>query len=193
MPQINEQFGLLTVVKTNKGFCECLCRCGNTLTVKFWKLTGVGGHRVLESCGCLKGTKTEQDTYKIWAGMKRRCTQPNSDAYKNYGGRGIKVCERWFNSFPAFLMDMGSRPSTKHSIDRIDNNGDYTPTNCRWATQKEQSNNKRTNRMIEIDGKTQTLTQWCEEYQIKYSTVENRLRRCNWAIKEALITPVKKS
>jgi hypothetical protein len=98
--------------------------------------------------------------YHIWVSMKQRCYNQNNVEYKRYGARGIKVCERWINSFENFREDMGERPSDNHSIDRIDVNGDYTPDNCRWATDTEQCNNKRSNRRYEFNGITKTTAEW---------------------------------
>lgn len=103
--------------------------------------------------------------------MKLRCTNPNNHAYKDYGGRGIKVCDRWINSFENFLADMGERPSKEYSIDRIDVNGNYCPENCRWATRTEQCNNRRSNIRIEYKGETHTLKEWCDIYDMKYALV----------------------
>ncbi len=113
--------------------------------------------------------------YKVWHAMIRRCENPADPRYSSYGGRGIKVCQRWRDSYIAFLRDMGDRPSSTHSIDRIDVDGNYEPSNCKWATNKEQTNNTRCNVRVEIDGTTKTLAQWVEEYDAKYSTVYNRV------------------
>ena len=101
--------------------------------------------------------------YQSWVDIKRRCFNPNDKGYPNWGGRGITVCDRWKNSFQNFFLDMGSRPTPKHSIDRIDNDGDYCPENCRWSTDVEQANNKRTNRLITIACVTLTIAQWEKE------------------------------
>ncbi|MCM1142418.1 MAG: hypothetical protein NC453_27935, partial [Muribaculum sp.] len=95
-------------------------------------------------------------------------TNPNNAQFKDYGGRGIKICDRWRNSFENFLADMGKKPTPQHSIDRIDYNGDYCPENCRWATRAEQNNNKRNCIMVTYNGKTQTFKQWCNEHEIPY-------------------------
>lgn len=115
--------------------------------------------------------------YVAWDHMKRRCNNPKEKNYSNYGGRGIMVCERW-NSFENFLKDMGLAPSHKHSIDRFPNNdGHYQPENCRWATKKEQENNKRTNKVLVIDGISKTVTQWSEIYKVNKSTLFYRIQR----------------
>jgi hypothetical protein len=98
--------------------------------------------------------------YISWQGMHARCKNSNNPGFKNYGGRGIKVCERWENSFLNFLQDMGPKPSKDHSLDRIDNNGNYEPSNCRWATQYEQGNNRRNNIFIEHNGKSRSVAEW---------------------------------
>lgn len=123
---------------------ECLCDCGERVTVNGHTLRN-GNTR---SCGCLMRTHGESGPdrspeYATWKGIKRRCSAPRCKDYKDYGGRGIRVCDRWLNSFENFLADMGRKPSPKHSIDRADNDGNYEPGNCRWATPSEQSKNRR--------------------------------------------------
>lgn len=129
--------------------------------------------------------------YRAWNSMKSRCYNKSHTSYRNYGGRGIQVCERWRYDFPTFLNDMGNRPS-KHTLDRIDNDGNYTPGNCRWATYKEQLNNKRGNRLLTLDGKTQTVSQWSTETGIKYWTLSQRVGRYGWSDEDALTKPVRK-
>lgn len=131
------------------------------------------------------GTKT--DEYKVWNGVKQRCYNPNNVAYSNYGGRGIKICERW-KSFEYFYTDMGQRPTPKHQLDRIDNNKGYEPGNCRWVTAKVNANNRRDNRYVTIYGQTKSLKQWCEEYEVPYDTAFNRLNR-GWSEEKAILTP----
>lgn len=141
----------------------------------------------IKSCrSCSKETKraaksthgmTESPEYANWCAMKSRCNNPSFNRYADYGGRGIKVCSRWLTSFENFFSDMGSRPTRFHTVERIDNDKSYSKRNCRWATRKEQSNNKRNNRIIEIDGRTRTLSQWAEESQVNESTIRSRLRR----------------
>lgn len=122
-------------------------------------------------------------TYSVWSAMKDRCSNPNNPAFHNYGGRGIRVCERWL-SFANFLEDMGEKPEG-FSIDRKNNDGDYEPGNCRWATKQEQVNNMRVNRFITHRGFTLTLSQWCRTLGLPLSRVEARLRR-GWEFAEAV-------
>ena len=125
--------------------------------------------------------------------MKTRCTNPNHEAYHNYGGRGISICDEWMNDFQAFYdWAMANGYSDDLSIDRIDNDGNYCPENCRWATDKEQCNNQRSNHLITYNGKTQTIKQWAADLGIKRVTLQARLTRYHWDVEKALTTTQKK-
>jgi len=175
-------FARLTVMEfaglnfKRKALWSCACECGTIKTVTSVHLmTGDA-----KSCGCLHreqlakgpcyrhghcaskelGTHYSRE-YQVWRDMKGRCSLRSNKKYHLYGGRGIRVCDRWQDSFENFLADMGHRPSSKHSIDRFpDMNGNYEPSNCRWATRKQQSRNKRNTRLITHDGKTLCLADW---------------------------------
>lgn len=120
--------------------------------------------------------KTETAEYVVWCQIKARCYNSANINYSNYGGRGIKVCDRWLHSFENFINDMGERPSKDYSIDRIDVNGDYSPENCRWATSLEQANNKRNNIIISHNGQTKTLAEWCRFYDVDYGLAIQRYK-----------------
>lgn len=124
-------------------------------------------------------------TYKAWVNARVRCNNPNCIDYPRYGGRGITFCARW-NSYPLFLQDMGPRPSVHHTLDRKDVNGNYEPGNCRWATRKEQANNRGSSRYIEFNGLRLTLAQWAERLNITPPSLRKRLSK--WKIEEALST-----
>src|SRR6185436_18255442 len=173
----------------------CRCECGTEKPVLLTLLLkgesrrcfacGVK-HRTLHG-GCQGNTMTPE--YRCWTAMKSRCECPSVSNYHLYGGRGIIVCERW-QSFEAFLTDMGSRPSPKHSLDRYpDQNGNYEPNNVRWATTKEQGRNRGNNLVIEYQGRRQTLPDWAEEVGIPYGTIQARFR-LGWTVEEALSIPV---
>jgi len=120
--------------------------------------------------------------------MKSRCYTKSNIGYPYYGGRGITVCDRWLHSFENFLSDMGERPGPEYSLDRINPNGNYRPDNCRWATRETQDNNRRANRFLTWNGKTQTIAQWAKETGISKGTILNRLN-WGWPIEDALSWP----
>lgn len=170
----------------------CQCECGNITIVKGSYLANGD----TKSCGCLKKeprikthrmSKTPE--YVAWCSIKCRCYNKNQEKYKNYGDRGIKVCDRWKHSFINFYSDMGKRPSAAHSIDRINNDDSYSPDNCKWSTKVEQANNTRSNNTIEINGEFNTLAQWCRFHNINYSAVQMRIRR-GWSEIKAITTPI---
>lgn len=128
----------------------------------------------------------------IFTNILQRCYNPNNPAFARYGGRGITVCDRWRESFEVFLADMGRRPSPKHSIDRIDNDGHYEPSNCRWATSKEQRRNRRDVRHITFNGESLLLTEWAARLGENYRMLAHRLER-RWPIESALTEPRRKA
>jgi hypothetical protein len=174
----------------------CRCDCGNEKYVLGDTLkTGES-----KSCGCksiyfrTEKTRThglsKTKEYNIWEQIKRRCYKPKEKHFKYYGGRGIIMCDRWLNSFENFLTDMGKRPTNKHSIDRIDNNGNYEPSNCRWALRIQQANNTRANVMIEYGGETDTMCNWARRVGIDREILRNRIQRLGWSVEKTFNTPV---
>jgi len=175
-------FGRLTVImeKTSRMW-ECKCECGNKVIV-FSEYLQSGRKK---SCGCLKkegnnykhGQNIKGHTtpeYRAWAEMIKRCRGKNIRAIKDYYSRGITVCDRWLNSFENFFEDMGERPSFEYSLDRYPNNdGNYEPTNCRWATIEQQSRNKRNNIWITYNDETLVLNDWSKKLGIHHSTIKN--------------------
>ena len=196
-----QRFGRLTVlqrhpVNSNAGKARWMCRCdcGKTTVQVGGSLTS--GH--ILSCGCQRddrgrerlsthGLSRTSSAYSPWKAMRKRCTNPNDYSYARYGGAGITVCQRW-NDFTTFLADMGPRPSPRHSIERLDNNGHYEPTNCVWATSLQQGRNTRRNRKYTHLGRTQPLSQWCQELGLKYRRTLMRLRR-GWTFSRAVSMP----
>jgi hypothetical protein len=120
--------------------------------------------------------------------MKNRCNNKKTPTYHNYGGRGIKVCDRWF-VFNNFLDDMGEPPTIKHSIDRINNNKGYSPDNCNWSTPREQARNTRSNRILEFHGETKTISEWSQHLNFRHSKLSDRINKLGWTIERALTTP----
>lgn len=197
---IGKVFGRLTVLsrasndKYRRTRWNCRCECGNEVVVKSGNL--LNNHT--KSCGCLRDEVIRSSskihghspwhnavspTYKTWASMIERCTNPNSKSYAAYGDKGITVCKEWHN-FENFLRDMGERPEGT-TIDRKDNNLGYYKDNCKWSTKREQANNMTTNINISIGNKTQTLAMWVRELNLNYSTVYHRLK-IGWTPERAL-------
>lgn len=204
------KYGRLSVTKKVDGgnkcvLWECICDCGNRAIVRSSSMTS-GRTR---SCGCLARESSAQNgrdnvgkkkdrhgharrntsTYGIWRGMKQRCLNKLAGEYPNYGGRGIKVCDRWLK-FDNFLADMGVRPAGHH-LDRLDNNGHYEPNNCAWVTPKQNQRHTRKSRMITAFGETKCLSAWAESKGIKPLTLHKRLV-CGWDVELALTKPVEK-
>jgi len=171
----------------------CVCECGTEKAVKSSDLIR-GASR---SCGCLQmealGKRLKHGhnvgghspTYTTWHDMKRRCTDPNHVSHKRYYDKDITVCDKWLD-FGGFLEDMGERPEGK-TLDRIDNDGNYELSNCRWATPKEQANNMSRNRYLEYEGERLTISQWADRMGLPYGTLITRVRR-GWSTERALIT-----
>jgi len=192
---VGKSFGRLTVLSLEKKltvtdsrpegrrdtYATCVCTCGKTLSTRIASLN----NGKTTSCGCFgkekrreaclkSGRKTPE--YRIWSVMKGRCHNPNDKKYPMYGARGIVVCEEWRSSFDSFIRDMGPRPSSKHSIDRIDNNGSYTPENCRWTTIDVQAKNTRRNRYVEVNGVSMIAKDAAVLLGVPISTAHWRLR-----------------
>ena len=189
---LGHTFGRLTVIgevgknKFGRTLWKCSCRCGGQKVIATQFLRSGES----QSCGCFRketaaatGKRNKKHRsigtveYQTWGRIIQRCHNSKNKDYKHYGGRGIKVCDRWMKSFDMFLQDMGHRPLNMTSIDRIDNNGNYEPNNCRWANNKTQHNNSRNNRCFEFQGRTQTIAQWARDFGIKQCTLAHRIRK----------------
>ena len=198
---VGKKFGSLTVIcqagrdKHNKIHWMCKCDCGGSATPSSQALKSGN----TKSCGCRKveATKALRTThamsgspeYRNWCAMKERCFSLNHKNYADYGGRGITVCERWRKSFEAFLSDMGPRPFPRATVERKDTNGNYEPDNCRWASQREQTRNKRNNALLTIDGETLTIAEWSERHGVKSRVIWSRIHRDGWSPKDAVTLP----
>lgn len=184
---------------------RCRCECG---TEKIIDGQGLRKGSTV-SCGCLRAehlrrgreylhvsSRTHGESrsreHKIWRCIVYRCYTSTAPEFPCYGGRGIRVCKRWRESFPAFLEDMGKAPSLKHTIDRIDNDGPYSPENCRWATRKEQANNRRDNTRISYQGVDKTISQWSDDLGVDPHLLYDRINRRGWTAEKAFTTPVKR-
>jgi hypothetical protein len=200
---VGDKFGKLTVLRkilekspqssrnTYHKLYQCVCDCCNSVIVPHKMLSS--GHK--RSCGCLRAEieRNKSIIYNIkhkellyvWKTMKQRCLCKTNKDYRLYGGRGITVCNEWLNDFYSF-NDWAEKNGYKKGLmlDRINNDGNYEPSNCRWATPTEQANNKRTNKWITINNETKTLKQWCDKLNLSYSTTNSRLQR-GWSVDEA--------
>lgn len=187
-----QQFGKWTIVELRQPKALSRCECGIERDVYITHLVS-GASASCGACGerampALTHGQTNTAEFRIWMGMKARCKYACVPAFDHYGGRGIKVCDRWLESFESFLADMGPRPSTDHSIDRINVDGDYEPGNCRWATRSEQSINRRCTKKLTVGGRTQSLAEWSREIGIGLHTLAWR-RRQGWS-PERIISPL---
>lgn len=187
-----DRFGRL-VVDTTGASARCLCDCGRTTVVQRKLL--VRGHT--RSCGCLKeewnrrGRRThglsKTKEYRSWKAAKGRCYNAANAKYPLYGGRGIIVCDRWRDDFPMFLADMGPCPAG-HTLDRIDVHGDYSPDNCRWATTREQAQNRQHQVLLTHDGRTLAVSEWARVIGVNPNSLMLRLTR-GWTATRALTSP----
>ena len=192
-----QRFGKLTVIKyigkdkNNTSLWLCKCDCGNFTKVLKTNLS----NNHTKSCGCLrkentlsaKHGKCHDNLYKIYYGIIKRCYNKNDQAFKNYGARGIVVCQEWLDDFMNFYnwaIDNNYRDGL--SIDRIDNDGNYGPSNCKWSTPKQQARNRRSNKNYTINGETHCLKEWCEILELKYETAHARINQLHWSIEKAL-------
>ncbi len=204
---VGDRFGRLViakevpVVRTTSGSTQrrmlCRCDCGSETVVLLNSLRFAR----TRSCGCIANEATAtrnrrnathgmsaSPEFAVWRSMKQRCSNENHVAYSLYGGRGITVCDLWRDSFERFWKDMGTRPSLAHSIDRIDNDGNYEPGNCRWATVVEQGRNKHNNVLLTHHGDTMCLVEWAELIGVSPEAITARLRR-GWSVEDAVTTP----
>lgn len=199
--RIGQRYGRLMVLQQVTKHApikwECRCDCGKIL-IAIGKSMVEGA---TNSCGCLRAERISRSKtkhghslratpeYRAWTHLRQRCTNPNEEYYANYGGRGITFCDRWRESFNNFLADMGPRPSRKHSIDRIDPNGNYEPGNCRWATPVQQANNTRRNIRLSFNGENKTVSEWARVIHLHASTIHTRIS-LGWPVDRILQEPV---
>lgn len=186
-----QKFNHLTAVKIaqrNPLYWECICDCGNTTLVRSGNLI----HGKVKSCGCIhhRGNPIHNQcytrVYKIYAKILRRCFAKDDPVYPRYGGRGITMCDEWKNSFELFSeWAYANGYNETLSIDRIDNNGDYCPDNCRWVDDYAQANNKRNNILFTFEGQTKTLAQWCREFNVPYKRAFYRISN-GWDFEDAM-------
>lgn len=199
---VGKKFNRLTVLQDlptrgSNRYVRCICDCG---VVKDYQLTAIV-HGQTMSCGCYGKEQTKKSntkhgrsfsgTYYSWKSARGRCLNPNNPVYHNYGGRGIKFCDRWSN-FRNFLEDMGERPSKEHTLDRINTNGDYEPGNCKWSLPIEQANNKRSSRFETVGCVTLTVAQWARESGLPQGALTQRLAK-GMTMAEAISKPLRKT
>lgn len=192
---VQEEAGRISGGKLRRR-AKFICYCGK----EFIATLNSVKYKSITSCGCYKSQRIKEiktkhgkrdvPEYDVWCHLRSRCRNEKDSQYHNYGGRGIKVCDEWYDSFERFYNDMGQRPSSDHSLDRFpDKNGNYEPSNCRWATQKQQMNNYRGNVLIEYNGEVKTIMEWSESIGIEYSCLYWRIVTNKWAIDKAFTKP----
>lgn len=205
-----QRFGRLTVVERDKEWCGkdlhahwiCRCDCGNFVSTSGQRLR----NKTAQSCGCFRKERMSEVSikentvhgqahtklYKVFYGMKDRCYNPKNRKYKDYGGRGITICDEWlcdFSVFYSWAVSNGYKVGL--SIDRIDNDMGYSPNNCRWTGVGEQNSNKRDNHIITFQGETKTVSQWAEQLGVNSSVIYTRIRR-GWEVEKVLTAPVQR-
>lgn len=195
-----QSFGLWTVLDAVGAKWLCRCKCGQERRVNRSDLKSGRS----KGCGCTRAAAAgaaaalaarthgmeSTKAYRRWVDMRRRCHNPNRPDYANYGGRGIQVYGPWRESFEAYYADVGEAPSDRHSLDRIDNMGDYAPGNVRWVEQRTQERNKRSNRILQINGDSMTMVEASERFGIPYNTLSNRICTLHWSDADAVLRPV---
>lgn len=181
----------------SRWWCKCICG-----TIKIVQSSNIANGET-KSCGCMRSYglsvnnqthgQSNHDEYHAWDGMRARCTDPNSPSFHRYGGRGISVCDRWTGpgGFERFFTDLGKRPSSEHSLGRIDNDGNYEPGNVRWEDRVQQARNKSSNRMLEFNGKRQCYAAWTEELGWSKYVISQRIDN-GWSVEDALTVPPQK-
>lgn len=194
-----EKFGMLTVVsfdhkKRTRTYWKCVCECGNTRVVGIDHLKNGD----TTDCGCyrkhipnvIKHNMSGSRLYVIWSLMKRRCLNQNCKEYKDYGGRGIAICDEWLDAknFLQWALDNGY--SEELTLERVDNNGNYCPENCIWANKETQMNNRRNNRYITYNGETKTMTQWARDNGYTYAQIKKRIDKLGWSFERAISEPI---
>jgi hypothetical protein len=204
--QPDSRFGRLVVLrkdiarslpyKISRWFCRC--DCGSEVSIMSNSLRSGRTN----SCGCIRSETTTRlktkhgkrktPEFDVWCNMRRRCYDPSNKSYRDYGGRGIKVCPQWRDSFKTFIEDVGPRPTASHQLDRINNFGNYEPKNVRWATRKEQCNNRRSNSRYEFRGQKLTISELMSfsNSTLSYAHIMQRIRKRGWPIEEAISIPL---
>lgn len=199
-----KRFGRLTVLEYagSRGSGQyahwhCICDCGQEAAIKGQSLRA-GDTR---SCGCLNQEMRHSakvhgmhniPEYHIWQAAKARCNNSNNAKFEHYGGRGIKMCREWQDNFAVFIADVGRRPEGKYTLERIDNDGNYEPSNCQWATYATQNRNNRRTRLLTFRGETHCLTDWAKIVGLNRDALNARIRS-GWSIKKALTTPLRRN
>ena len=194
------KYGSWTILNDNGSKWKCKCECGYVTNIQKSDLVN-GRSKMCRSCSyaARKGVSREEikthgmtntPEYSVWIDMRRRCHDPRRPDYRNYGGRGIYVCDAWKNDFAQFFADMGKRPKGK-TIDRKDNNGPYSPENCVWASAVSQGENRRTNVRYVFCGESLTISQAARKYGLNPNTIRSRIHQRGWSPDAAVLTPLK--